>query len=86
MIDIIIFMLVTFSITSILTIEDIFEWLRVFIPYKPFTCSKCMSVWVGFVLSVIFPTLYSIWISWFLYGMLSFAFNRFALLIIDNRL
>ncbi len=85
-IDIIIFMIVAFAITDILTVEDIFEWLRVLIPYKPFTCSKCMSVWVGFILSFIFPPLYSVWISWFIYGMISFTFNRFCLLIIDNRL
>ena len=77
-------MLVAWSTTMILTQEVIFSWLRKLIPYKPFTCSVCMSVWVGFGLSFFFPSLISLYISWFVYAMLSYAMTRIMNKVLDD--
>jgi len=74
--SIIIFMLVSFAITAIITTEYIFKWFRKIFSFKPFTCSTCMSVWVGFGLSIFFPIIYSVYISWFLYGCISYTTTR----------
>jgi len=71
--NMLIFILASFAMTTILTRESIFKWLRKLLPFKPFTCPNCLSVWVGIVLSFLFPTLISIYISWFLYGMISYT-------------
>jgi len=74
--SILIFMLVSFAITATLTQEPIFKWFRKLLPFKPFTCPNCLSVWVGFGLSFLFPLIYSIYVSWFLYGMISYTTTR----------
>ncbi len=61
--------------TKIITEESIFKWLREILPFKPFICSRCMSVWVGISLSFFFPTIV-LYISFFIYGMISYTSVR----------
>lgn len=76
MFDLIIFILVSYAITSIVTKEYIFYWFRKRFPVKPFTCPNCFSVWVGIILSFLFPVLISPWISWLIYGCVSYTTTR----------
>ena len=85
MINLIIFILASYGMNIIITKEHIFEWLRKLLPYKPLTCSHCMSVWTGIVLSFFFPTIYALWISWFIYGMISYG-SYYILDILENKL
>lgn len=84
----IIFILVSFAITSILTREYIFLWLRKLLPFKPFTCPNCMSFWVGFFISFVFPgidfILYSAYLSPIFYGCVSYTLNRILTTILTN--
>jgi len=68
-----IFILISYAVTDILVNQSIFKWLRKLLPFKPFVCPNCMSVWVGFGLSLLFTPIYSIYISWFIYGMISYT-------------
>jgi len=62
--DLFIFILLGYGITNILVFGSIFEFWREFWNKnnpsffgKLFSCPMCLSVWVGFVLSVLFVTL-----------------------------
>ena len=77
--SIIVFILVSFGLTTIITQESIFRWFRKIFKFKPFSCPTCLSVWIGFGLSFFFPVLINIYISWFLYGMISYTTTRVLL-------
>lgn len=84
MLNLIIFILAVFGVTKIWTDEKIFKSLRNKLPKYPFSCSYCISVWVGFGLSFLFPIVFPIYINWFIYGCLGYTTTRFLTIITDK--
>jgi Na+-driven multidrug efflux pump len=82
--QLLIFILTTFGMTAILTQESIFKWLRKLLPFKPFTCSACMSVWCGFILSFIFPIIPIWYFNIFVCGMISYTSVRLIMILCNK--
>lgn len=76
MLNLIIFIIASISLTNIISREYIFEWFRKFIGKhfkysmlnKLINCETCLSFWIGLILSLIFPQL---GIYWFLGGLIA---------------
>ena len=78
----ILFILITWGISNVITTEYVFKWFRKLIwklnnktLYKLTTCQNCLSFWVGFGLSFILPLtpLSILIVSNIFYGILGFA-------------
>ena len=78
---ILLFILTTFAFTKIVVEENIFNWLRKLLPFKPFTCLTCMSVWSGILLSFLFPPLFPFYFNWFICGLISYTIVYFSILL-----
>jgi len=77
MFSFVVFILVCFSCLKIYSEEYIFKFVRHYLDFKPFNCQRCLSFWVGFLLCFIgFPVIFNIWLSPFIYGLISYASNR----------
>lgn len=91
MINLILFIITSLSITNIIGKEYIFNWFRKFIDKyfkyslinKMINCSTCLGFWVGIGISFIFPQfLPNIWLNMVVCGSISSIINK----IIDIKL
>lgn len=95
MISLIIFCLISLSITNLLVEEYIFSWLRKLInkyfPYsllnKMIQCQTCLGFWVGFLLVLTMPNLlpilgYELIINSVIGGLISSIINKIILITI----
>lgn len=76
MLELIIFIVTTFAITSTITQEYIFRGFRKVFNRKPFNCSRCLSWWIGMIVGLFFTTIISPYISFFIYGAISYTSTR----------
>ena len=73
MLNLIVFLAISYAIVNIYSTEYIFSKIRLKMDFKPFNCPYCLSVWVGFATSWAFDTICSVYVDWFIYGMLSYV-------------
>jgi len=75
--SILLFLILSFGISHLLTTEKLFKWFRWLLPFKPFTCRRCFSFWTGVGLFFIMePFSYlCLVVSMILAGLASFGFT-----------
>lgn len=82
--NLILFILVSLSVTNIVVREYVFEWLRSYIRKwfpnsllnKMIHCPTCAGFWVGILLSFIFPPLIGgFWLNLLVFGTISSIIN-----------
>jgi hypothetical protein len=87
--EVLYFIITTFGLSMIISTEKIFKSFRKKIKnkflYNLISCPNCLSVWIGFILSFLFPTLIMIYLSNLIYMMISYTSVRLILAWLSNK-
>jgi hypothetical protein len=84
MLNLILLLLTSYGINHLFSTEYIFKWLRNILKFKPFDCKRCLSVWIGFILSFIFPIIGIWYINLLICGIISYTTIKITSLILDK--